>query len=229
MVRTHTNHASHDGPNLDTHTKESTHTCLPRGPHRVPILTYGFILRNMVRANEDTQIPKLKLEKDRVMLDGGKSPINYFAYGSLMDPEEMRKEGTTSPRRVHAILVGYSLRFNKIASGNPQEGKANVVPNSGDAVEGILYESIADSVLHNLDTREGFRKENDRCNHYDKTSLAVMLDDGHEVQSIVYIANPRRVKEGLKPTKEYMSHLLGGRDMLSMLYIRKLESVETLD
>jgi hypothetical protein len=56
-----------------------------------------------------------------------------------------------------------------------------------------------------------------------------MLYGGHEAQSIVYIANPRRVKEGLRPTKEYMSHLLGGRDMLSMPYVRKLESVETLD
>jgi gamma-glutamylcyclotransferase len=53
--------------------------------------------------------------------------VRYFAYGSNMDPERMRERNITFSQRICAVLKGYRLEFNRVASRNPQEGYANVV------------------------------------------------------------------------------------------------------
>jgi cation transport regulator ChaC len=151
--------------------------------------------------------------------------VLYFAYGSNMDPKQMKERGAPFTKRKHAVLKGYILKFNKKATGKkakPGEGKGNVVPDSHTIVEGVLYD-ITQSVLDRLDEKEGYPK------HYDRKEMYVYLDDGTKVKAWVHIAQPSMVEDGLKPTKEYLSHYLKGKDLLSPTYYQWLEKVETLD
>jgi len=148
--------------------------------------------------------------------------MRYFAYGSNMNPDRMRERKVNSLRGEHAILSNYSLQFNKIASANPMEGKANIISNAKDFVEGVLYD-IEFSDIEKLDLVEGYPI------HYYRTAVPVKLDDGTEVEAFTYIAQPNMVRDGLKPTKKYLNHLLAAKDILSKDYYQKLESWPTLD
>ena len=138
-----------------------------------------------------------------------------------MDPKRMKKRNISFSQRIHAVLRGYILKFNKVATGNPKEGYANIVPDEK-GVEGALYD-ISDSDLSKLDRYEG-------CpTHYERVEVKVQLDDGQEVEAVTYVAQPDKVREGLRPSRGYLDHLLAARDILSKSYYRKLESWETLD
>ena len=148
--------------------------------------------------------------------------MKYFAYGSNMDPERMSERSISFSQRTHAILKGYRLEFNKVASRNPQEGYANVVKFQNGIVEGVIYE-ILDSELSKLDRFEGYP------DHYDRLMIKVQLDDGQKLEAIIYIAQPDKIAEGLKPSRDYLDHLLAAKDILSESYRRKLEAWQPLD
>lgn len=146
----------------------------------------------------------------------------YLAYGSNMNPQRMSERDVHFSQRRHATLTGYTLRFDKVSSSNPREGKANIIRREQDMVEGVLYE-IPQSDLTKLDVAEGFPK------HYMKMSVLVKLDDDAQVLALTYVAQPSKIREGLKPTREYLNHLLAAKDALSEAYMQKLRLVETLD
>ncbi len=147
--------------------------------------------------------------------------IKYFAYGSNMNPERMKERGVKYYSRERAILRGWKLEFNKVALGNPRKGYANIVKDENGIVEGCLYELEEDD-LNKLDIYEGVPR------HYRRTEVEVETCKG-KIKAITYIAHPNKVKDGLKPTKDYLSHLLSGSDCLSADYIEKLKAIETLD
>jgi gamma-glutamylcyclotransferase (GGCT)/AIG2-like uncharacterized protein YtfP len=89
-------------------------------------------------------------------------------------------------------------------------------------VEGILYE-IQDSDLERLDKYEGYTY------HYRRIKIKVKVDDGEEVEATTYVARHDKVKDSLKPNKEYLEHLLKWYDLLSREYFKKLRGWETLD
>lgn len=124
--------------------------------------------------------------------------------------------------RVSAKLTGYHLAFNKVASGNVGEAFANIIADPTGLVEGALYD-ISEGDLSKLDEREGYPV------HYNRNMLPLKRGDGSTVDAWVYTAQPNKVREGLKPTKEYLGHLLAGWDILSESYFHWLESFETLD
>lgn len=149
--------------------------------------------------------------------------IWYFAYGSNMDEERMRKRVGTWSARVPGVLAGWRLAFNKQADNKPGEGYANIVPSSDRTVEGVLY-AVDEEALVVLDRYEGVPW------HYRRERLAVeRKDTGETVEAVVYVACPERVREGLRPSREYLHHLLAGRDCLSAEYVQCLERVETVD
>jgi cation transport regulator ChaC len=153
--------------------------------------------------------------------------MRYFAYGSNMDPKRMKERGSSFTEREHAVLRGYILKFNKKATATDAkkgEGKGNIEcdPTGTANAEGALY-TIKKEGLDELDRCEGYPK------HYDKKEMDVFLDDGTKVKAWVYLAQPNMVAEGLKPTKEYLSHYLRGKDLLSPAYYHCLEKTETLD
>jgi len=148
----------------------------------------------------------------------------YFAYGSNMDEQRMKIERKISfSMRCAAHLYGYRLKFNKVAQNNYLEGYANIVPDGSGLVEGALYD-IDMTFLPCLDKCEGYPK------HYLKIPIKVRLpSDGQEVCAITYIANPDKIRDGLKPRKDYLEHLLAGKDILSEGYFGWLDRMETLD
>jgi len=148
--------------------------------------------------------------------------MKYFAYGSNMNPERMKKRGIEFSQRRHATLKAYRLEFNKVASRDPKEGYANIVQFENGIVEGVLYD-IEDSDLSKLDRYEGYP------DHYKRVEVKVQLDDRQGVEAVSYIAQPDRARYGLMPSRDYLSHLLAARDVLSEAYRRKLEAWQTLD
>jgi len=148
--------------------------------------------------------------------------MKYFAYGSNMDPEKMRERGIGFSQRARAILKDYRLEFNKKASHNPREGYANIVSFQKGIVEGIVYE-IRDADLAEVDRFEGYP------NHYNRIDVKLLLKHGQAVNAVTYIACPNKVRDGLKPSREYLDHLMAGRDLLSESYRRKLEALQPLN
>jgi len=59
--------------------------------------------------------------------------------------------------------------------------------------------------------------------------MKIALEDGTEVDATVYVANDEYVAEGLMPTRDYLSHLLKGSDLLSEEYRKWLASHQTID
>ncbi|PMP98165.1 MAG: gamma-glutamylcyclotransferase [Thermodesulfobacterium geofontis] len=147
--------------------------------------------------------------------------IKYFAYGSNMDPQRMKERGVNYISRKPAILEGWKLVFNKISSNNPNEGYANIIKDKNSKVEGCLYE-VEESEIKKLDKYEGYP------NHYTRTEIEVMVE-GNKVFATTYKANPEKISDALKPSKEYLNHLLKGYDCFSKEYLEKLKKTETLD
>ena len=79
------------------------------------------------------------------------------------------------------------------------------------------------SGLLNLDRHEGYPDE------YDRKKLIVGSKTLEKGEIITYIAHPSRVKEGLRPMREYLRHLLEARDLLSRPYYERLNALKTLD
>ena len=77
--------------------------------------------------------------------------MEYFAYGSNMNPERMKQRIGWSPPSRGAVLQDYQLMFDKQSNDG---GKANIRPLKGEAVEGALYK-LAEKDLLSLDGFEG--------------------------------------------------------------------------
>lgn len=150
--------------------------------------------------------------------------IYYFAYGSNMNLERMQKRVGGEFRNPRgAVLKGYRLVFNKKASKKKGVGYANILHEKNKEVEGVLYE-ITEAGLKELDGYEGY------SNHYIRKKLPVKIKGSSEtVYAWVYIAVEDKTESGLKPDKEYLSHLLKGESFLSEDYMEFLKQVKTID
>ena len=147
--------------------------------------------------------------------------INYFAYGSNMNPKRMIQRGVIFYSRRRLVVPGYDLKFNKTHSKHPNAGAANIVSNDEAQVEGVLYK-ITLHGLYNLDKFEGYPTE------YERVSLPLDLGSGKLQRIITYIAAHNKAKDGLLPREGYLEHLLAARDILSAEYYNKLKSTQTL-
>lgn len=147
--------------------------------------------------------------------------MKYFAYGSNMNPDRMNTREVHFKNMNGAILKGYRLEFNKVAKANPAKGFATIIFDPDEIVEGILYE-IEDEDIKKLDIFEGYP------NHYDRKEITVNVN-GLDVKAIVYIAQQDWIKTGLKPTQEYLNHLLSAKEDISESYYNKLKNVVVLN
>ena len=146
------------------------------------------------------------------------SQIEYFAYGSNMNPERMKERIGWMPPLRSAILKDYQLLFDKQSNDG---GKANIRPLKGEKVEGVLYQ-LAEQDLVNLDGFEGISE-----GHYARERLEVNINGNGKCRATAYIA----LKTGPEnpPTREYLDHLLAGAEYLSQEYLTKLQNHSTLD
>lgn len=146
--------------------------------------------------------------KDREAMLHPQDRVWYFAYGSNMDVARMLTRNAPFTRRIKGRVGGHRLVFNKISDSNPGFGFANIIPEQGYDVMGVLYEVNADGLLQ-LDKYEGVRG-----GHYFRCQMSVSMDDGTTVEATVYLAHPNKVEDGLLPTASYMDHLYRGLDVL---------------
>ena len=110
--------------------------------------------------------------------------MEYFAYGSNMNPERMKQRIGWSPPSRGAVLQDYQLMFDKQSNDG---GKANIRPLKGEAVEGVLYQ-LAEKDLLSLDGFEGVS-----TGDYTREKLEVIINgDGKCLACLLYTSpSPR--------------------------------------
>lgn len=146
----------------------------------------------------------------------------YLSYGSNCNPDVMQRKGVDYTRRVRASLSGYQLRFNMKALRErlPETiGFAKTKESPGGVVEGILYDLNPDH-LPLLDESERYPE------HYDRAEVAVDTDTGAET-CWVYVAQIDKVADGLVPTRNYVNHILAGREFMTHQYFEALDQSVT--
>ena len=143
--------------------------------------------------------------------------LNYFAFGSNMSAQRMHDRIGWSPSRSGAILPDYEMIFNKHSNDG---GKANIMSSPGNIVEGILY-SVNEEDLLILDKYEGVATK-----QYKRQKIEVRNNNKLSITAVTYKAlNTGKVSA---PTEEYLNYILEGKDFLSLGYITKLKSTETI-
>lgn len=172
----------------------------------------------------------------------------YFAYGSNMNYErvvermnngykDMSEDGIIKEDKTEfyekinkigaCILFEYELCFNKMRSNSTVfEGFANIVPQKGATVEGVLYE-LNQEQLKILDYYEGVED-----NHYIRANVEVKsLESGKVYDGVtVYVAHESRIDNRCKPSKTYLNHLIKGSKEFNLDNLtKKLEKYPRLD
>jgi gamma-glutamylcyclotransferase len=151
----------------------------------------------------------------------------YFAYGSNMNAvrlfeDRLRPEGVAAGERIAGRLDGWRLAFNKRARTPPGSGVGNIIVAAGEVVHGTLNLLPPEGIAV-LDRYEGVAS-----GHYERRSVPVVRGDtGATVEAVTYVA--LLVGEQLRPTRDYLGHLLAGRDLLPADYYRQLSETTTID
>lgn len=144
----------------------------------------------------------------------------YFAYGSNMNLARMQARGLHVLDARAGQLSGFTLRFNKRTASIAGQAFANIAFKPGAVVEGVLYQLADASEINKLDPFEGAPVLYSRERMHIATAQGV-------IGAWVYIANPAYRAEGLRPSREYLQHLLQGREFLSDAYWAALAATLT--
>ncbi len=139
----------------------------------------------------------------------------YYAYGSNMNPERVRRRGLDFDFVIGGQVAGLGLRFNKQSKEHPDCGHANLVYAPAETAEGVLYRLTSDEMIKRMDPFEKAPV------NYSRECIAVNTHQG-PVVSWVYFANPAVMCEGLVPSQDYLNHLLAGEPYLSASYHARL-------
>ena len=152
----------------------------------------------------------------------------YFAYGSNLDPQQMRARCPS-----HAVVGLAALREHRLAfplySQDWGGGVVGIHLAHGDSIWGVLYE-INDADLIALDEAEGFRGPGNQHNIYDRDTVSVDLtraDDGsfpRRVRAAIYLA---RTSNPSPPSRRYLDAILKGatHHRLPDEYVAKLTAI----
>jgi len=152
----------------------------------------------------------------------------YFAYGSNLEPNQMRSRAPGHRVVGLAALRDYRLVF-PLYSNDWGGGVSSVQPHHGDTVWGVLFD-VPEEDLRRLDSFEKFIAPGDQHNIYDRQHMTVELtrpDDGsvpRRVRADLYVARPSNPSP---PSRRYLDQLiLGARHYrLPEDYIAQLTSV----
>ena len=140
--------------------------------------------------------------------------MNYFAYGSNMDVDQM---GVRCPGALfvgRASLAEQEFRINT-------HGVATVIPANGSEVHGVLWE-IAPAHEASLDRYEGVAS-----GFYRKAMVRVRVAEGSEVEALIYIAGDHRPGRA-RPS--YMERVLAvaARHSLPAGYVASLRRLDSV-
>ncbi len=151
--------------------------------------------------------------------------ISYFAFGSNMLIERLKKRVPSACVLGTASLRGYALRFNKLSKDG--SGKANIVPSADPraVVYGVLYH-LDDDDRPLLDKVEGLGKG------YQIRYLRVRRDGAEaEEEAFAYVAAPGAIRDDLPPFQWYKKMVIKGatQNRLPESYVRQIEAVVAVE
>ena len=147
---------------------------------------------------------------------------HYFAYGSNMNPERVAARGLVFNGIRPARLHGFRLVFDKVSRNHPHASHANIVHDPGGLVEGVLYRLASAEEILIMDPFEQAPVNYGRD--------AVEVDsEGERIPAWTYFANRAVRRDGFRPPRSYLNHLLAGRRYLSREYYRWLRATECAD
>ena len=136
--------------------------------------------------------------------------------------QRLKERAVQMGPRIGGRLDGWRLAFNKVARSPEGAAAGNIVEAPGEVVHGTLNQ-MPDAGLAVLDIWEGVAS-----GHYKRQTVPVVrADTGETVEAVTYTA--LKVGKGLKPTREYLDHLLAGKDLLPAAYWETLKKTPTLD
>lgn len=152
----------------------------------------------------------------------------YFAFGSNMDPEQIKERCPSQKELGRAYLSDYQLCFPR-RSKSRKCGTAGIAPAKGKGVWGALYE-LNHKDTENLHKKEGYAPGRPAAkNSHDLVQIEVRRDrhDGQIVSAFTYRARPDGSE--VAPSSGFMKHLIRGAEhhALPGSYIEMLRSVET--
>jgi hypothetical protein len=135
----------------------------------------------------------------------------YFAFGSNLDPEQMRERCPAHRQIGVAVLRDHKLVF-PIFSESWAGGVASLQLSHGNDVWGVLHE-LSEEDLAALDGHEGFRGPGDAHNLYERQHVWVELvrpEDGsvpRRVKAEAYLAHTANPSA---PSRRYMEAVVRG-------------------
>ena len=153
--------------------------------------------------------------------------VLYFAYGSNMNWDKMRRQCASSRFVGRAVLRVYRLKFTR-KSKQHHCGVADAVTEDGAQVWGVVYE-LADLDVGKLDGSEGFRPGREReKNSYNRHECLVFLDGDNKQPLTVSSYFGVRQPTPPRPSAAYKNLILNGAKHwhLPEAYIRELEQIQ---
>ncbi len=119
--------------------------------------------------------------------------LPYFAYGSNMDPQQMRIRCPGARVQGTAMLAHYRWIINSA-------GYATIIPSPAHTVYGVLWE-LTPAHLAALDDYEGLAED-----IYWRTEIMVQkLNDHQPLRTIIYFARSEKLG---KPVPDYTEHII---------------------
>jgi cation transport regulator ChaC len=132
--------------------------------------------------------------------------VHYFAYGSNMDPAQMKKRCPGAALIGLGYLADHELCFPRTSKSRGC-GVSSVEPKIGHDTWGVVWQLSAED-LSALDRSEGYRQDRDPvANAYNRQTVTINLI-GESVEAETYIASPQ--KGSHLPNATYLAHLLEG-------------------
>ena len=137
----------------------------------------------------------------------------YFAYGSNLNPERMNNRKAFFKNRKLGKLLHYEFVINKVTASGTLA--ANIRPKYGATVYGALYKCTQETLVA-LDLFE---------KNYSRQKFNIITEGGDVTEAIAYIAGEENCSDTLNiVSKDYLEHILCGRDILPADYVVFLES-----
>lgn len=152
----------------------------------------------------------------------------YFAFGSNMDPAQMRARCPSHRVLGLAYLEDHDLCFPR-RSPSRACATAGLIAAEGRGVWGVLY-ALDETEIDVLHEAEGYvpdRPEHESRHLLVEVEVRHCGPEGDAVAAFLYRAQPDG-SEAL-PSEDYMRHLISGAEhhRLPAAYIRTLRSIET--
>lgn len=152
----------------------------------------------------------------------------YFAYGSNLKLEEIRRTCPSAEPVCRALLPGHHLTFPRGSIGRGC-GVAGVESADGHIVWGGVYR-IAEQCRTELERREGFKSERPASENSYVANAVTVFDDGdlsRPIEVLTFAAT--RQPNPPKPSAEYVQLILDGAKewKLGDDYLAELERIET--